>query len=89
VNGAAEAGKASPMMTTWFWLGAGFTASGSFLTALGVGLREQAIEQPGVALIGAAVLAVLVAVKRAVEDRRPRPAPVTVVLHEPRRLKAR
>jgi hypothetical protein len=77
------------MLTTWFWLGAGFTASGSFLTALGVGLRDQAIEQPGVALIGAAALAILVAVKRAVEDRRPRPAPVTVRLREPRRPKTR
>jgi hypothetical protein len=80
-----ESGKASQMLTTWFWLGAAFTASGSFLTALGVGLREQSIEQPGVALIGAAVLAILVAVKRAVEDRRPRPAPVTVMLRQPRR----
>jgi hypothetical protein len=62
------------MLTNWFWLGAAFTASGSFLTALGLGLREQAIERPGVALIGAAVLAVLIAIKRAIEDGRPRPA---------------
>jgi hypothetical protein len=61
------------VLTTWFWLGAALTASGSFLTALGLGLREAAIEQPGVALIGAAALAVLVALKRAVEDGRSRP----------------
>ena len=73
------------MLTSWFWLGAAFTASGSFLTALGMGLREQAIERPGVALIGAAALAVLVAIKRAIEDRRPRPAPALVRLREPRR----
>ena len=77
------------MLTTWFWLGAAFTASGSFLTALGMGLREQSIERPGVALIGAAVLAVLVAIRRAVEDRRPRPAPATVMLREPQRPKTK
>jgi hypothetical protein len=73
------------VLTSWFWLGAAFTASGSFLTALGLGLREQAIERPGLALIGAAALAVVVAVKRAVEDGRPRPAPASVSLREPRR----
>ena len=76
------------MLTSWFWLSAAFTASGSFLTALGLGLREQSIERPGVALIGAAVLAVLVVIKQAVEDRRPRPGPVTVMLREPRRPRA-
>jgi hypothetical protein len=60
------------VLTNWFWLGAALTASGSFLTALGMGLREAAIERPGVALIGAAVLSVLVALKRAVGDGRPR-----------------
>lgn len=59
------------MLTNLFWLGAAFTASGSFLTALGLGLRDAWIEQPGVALVGAAVLSVLVALKRAIEDRRP------------------
>jgi hypothetical protein len=62
------------VLTSWYWLGAAFTASGSFLTALGIGLRELSIELPGVALIGAALLAVLVAIKRSLEAERPRPA---------------
>ena len=76
------------MLTGWFWLGAVFTASGSFLTALGIGLRETSIERPGVALIGAAMLAVLVALKRAIEDMRPRQAAAVAGLRKPGRLKA-
>jgi hypothetical protein len=74
--GPDEAERAQIVLTSWYWLGAAFTAGGSFLTALGIGLREQSIERPGVALIGAALLAVLVAIKRALEAERPRPAGV-------------
>lgn len=76
------------MLTGWFWLGAVFTASGSFLTALGIGLGETSIERPGVALIGAAVLAVLVALKRAIEEAHPRQPAAVASPRKPGRPKA-